>query len=938
MATIKLTGLKGGRPTTIGDTDTALIDGSMTIGDDAAEDVVTVNAEFASDLIPDSDDAFDLGSNAKKWRSIYANNLSGNGQDITNIPAAGNTGQVQYNNGGGLDGTGHLYYKAGKVGIGDFTITDPDSFLHVKGNLGGGQNAGTILVDDYLSSASGPYFSLRKGRGDVVNPVIVNSGDTLGTIYFQGYNSNSSPPFEPGAAIAAYVDGSPGGANNDMPGALTFKTSPDGSASPVHRMTIKSTGLTGVGTTDPKYLIHAQGDTGDSGNAGMIAAEDYGGIAYLILRSANGTLASPTSMADGDTVGSIAFAGYNSNDSSSSKFETGAQINAVVDGNPAGGDNDMPLSLEFKTSPDGSAYPPITRMTINSTGYVGIGTTTPQGRFHVQGTNNPAQAVLTNYNANLVAQDNLGEIFFGGTENNTNFGYSVKILAETTENWQTGANEGSTLAFYTTPTGSATRSTMPNLYLYAGSGARVEEYFRVQHDQAAGPKINLSANTNTIISGSTLGTLQWQGFTGYTDTASIKVQGANTWAGGVSSSKMIFSITGSDPADTETEVMRIFEGGVHIADPAQGTYQGYELALSSTSNATLGLSAQAETLKSIRWASHSGQSPTRYLMEYNNIKDELQLNSSASTLGIVILGDLNQYILNSKPTATYGQLVIGTVSGSPQYANFDISSNTGLYSEGYDTGQTVSTIVNRSETDSSGCLSLILGKGYYTKQGSALTHDQAETTNHFVRFYDKLRGLSLPSSADPLDYPADGRTQIGSISGNGSGGVSFNQSFTGFHASVIDTAENAQVGMIVESTGVIWHQSETNVSTALPKTTLSASENSKTVYGVVATFDDLFPGYYTVSPPTATETAVVINSLGEGKVWVTNINGNIENGDYITTSQINGYGQKQTDDILHSYTVAKCTETIDWSSISETIDHNGISYKKYLLSCTYHCG
>ena len=46
----------------------------------------------------------------------------------------------------------------------------------------------------------------------------------------------------------------------------------------------------------------------------------------------------------------------------------------------------------------------------------------------------------------------------------------------------------------------------------------------------------------------------------------------------------------------------------------------------------------------------------------------------------------------------------------------------------------------------------------------------------------------------------------------------------------------------------------------------------------------------------------------------------------------------QDDDILHNYTVAKCTQAINWSDVTETIDHNGVTYKKYLIACTYHCG
>ena len=50
-----------------------------------------------------------------------------------------------------------------------------------------------------------------------------------------------------------------------------------------------------------------------------------------------------------------------------------------------------------------------------------------------------------------------------------------------------------------------------------------------------------------------------------------------------------------------------------------------------------------------------------------------------------------------------------------------------------------------------------------------------------------------------------------------------------------------------------------------------------------------------------------INSVGEGGIWITNKNGTLESGDYVTTSTIPGYGVKQEDDILHNYTVAKIT-------------------------------
>jgi hypothetical protein len=73
-----------------------------------------------------------------------------------------------------------------------------------------------------------------------------------------------------------------------------------------------------------------------------------------------------------------------------------------------------------------------------------------------------------------------------------------------------------------------------------------------------------------------------------------------------------------------------------------------------------------------------------------------------------------------------------------------------------------------------------------------------------------------------------------------------------------------------------------------------------------------------------------VASLGDGPILVSNQNGNIENGDYITTaSGSGGYGCKQDDDLFHNYTVAKSLEDVDWSTEPAATK---------LISCTYHCG
>ena len=135
-----------------------------------------------------------------------------------------------------------------------------------------------------------------------------------------------------------------------------------------------------------------------------------------------------------------------------------------------------------------------------------------------------------------------------------------------------------------------------------------------------------------------------------------------------------------------------------------------------------------------------------------------------------------------------------------------------------------------------------------------------------------------------------------------------------------------------------------NVDESLPKVTISTQANDKRVFGVISKCEvgDVREGGYSNLVSTSTikpnDHRLVINSIGEGAIWVSNINGNLENGDYITTSAIEGLGMKQDDDLLHNYTVAKITQDCDFTSDTTNVTHNGVTYKSKLVGCTYHCG
>ena len=78
--------------------------------------------------------------------------------------------------------------------------------------------------------------------------------------------------------------------------------------------------------------------------------------------------------------------------------------------------------------------------------------------------------------------------------------------------------------------------------------------------------------------------------------------------------------------------------------------------------------------------------------------------------------------------------------------------------------------------------------------------------------------------------------------------------------------------------------------------------------------------------------------MGEGLVWVCDINDNIETGDYITTSPVVGYGHLQDDDLVHTYTLGKATADVGWESVTETVDLNSREVKIYLIPVVYSSG
>jgi hypothetical protein len=207
----------------------------------------------------------------------------------------------------------------------------------------------------------------------------------------------------------------------------------------------------------------------------------------------------------------------------------------------------------------------------------------------------------------------------------------------------------------------------------------------------------------------------------------------------------------------------------------------------------------------------------------------------------------------------------------------------------------------------------------------------------FIGFTNSIRFIKC----DPNDYAGyiyyDSNTFNARINGNlqsrigsiDSSSTSNPINFTGQHRCVVENFNTNLEGLIVSankseycsmSGGLNRGLQAVTINEALPIVTLSRTCMDKTCFGVISlsedpeneTREDRFGCFVAEFEKEEGDERVYINSVGEGAIWVTNINGPLKSGDYITTSTVPGYGQIQNDDILHNYTVAKITMNCDF--------------------------
>lgn len=140
----------------------------------------------------------------------------------------------------------------------------------------------SVGVSYHAASATSGLFDFWKSRGNFGTPVIGNNGDDLGMIRFWGGDGGSFGAYDQAAAILAEIDGTPG-AGTDMPGRLSFWTTPDGSATSAQRMTILNSGNVGIGTATPQDKLHVGAGADPPTNQASIYTSEAG-VTRISLR------------------------------------------------------------------------------------------------------------------------------------------------------------------------------------------------------------------------------------------------------------------------------------------------------------------------------------------------------------------------------------------------------------------------------------------------------------------------------------------------------------------------------------------------------------------------------------------------------------------------------------------------------------------------------
>ena len=426
-------------------------------------------------------------------------------------------------------------------------------------------------------------------------------------------------------------------------------------------------------------------------------------------------------------------------------------------------------------------------------------------------------------------------------------------------------------------------------------------------------------------------------FEDHSDTTLAQIQASHDGTSDDTKGDLIFSThTGS----SLTEAMRIDSSGnvgIRATSP--------ECHLQISGNASEAFSIKSNSAETKIWAHSDGKSyiqtegdlfikadgigsidnPTMYLKSNGNVgigtdspSTKLHLLSGATDDFITFTSGgynhsigmyYNQLTLNAHGNATYGTIDFNINNGSTLGMRLNANGYLGIGTN----DPKARLHVKSSATNISG------GLGSFNDVSLILANSSDDNCALAMHESDYALAFHFRDSSYGGTY-----VERGYIKGNQSVGQI---DFTGQHKSLMNlNIDTTKIGLIVSATNNhinIDNSIVPKINESLPYCVLSNIDNDKKVFGVISDKEDTNTSreystgnFVSVYGKTNTnEQRLYINSVGEGAIWVCKKNGTLDNGDYITSTSVPGYGGKQIlePNRLMNYTVAKITCDCDFS-------------------------
>ena len=547
------------------------------------------------------------------------------------------------------------------------------------------------------------------------------------------------------------------------------------------------------------------------------------------------------------------------------------------------GANNYGSNLEFWTNPD-SNVPATEKMRITSTGNVGIGTDSPDHMLHVNGN-------VKHGGANTYLSWNNSQRLIVTYDNSYRQGIHFEANSRLMRLFSTTNDSGGGIVFQTR----------------AGSGSSDTDYGseRMRITSAGNVGIGMTNPTRLLeVNGTSQfwGEMRWD-------------LGTNASHAGYGSSKSWYIRSGSSSGNV---IIQDSGGNVGIGDSSpsyklsvQGSFRVHGNASTFGSDGLLHINSRSTTYGSETVALQT------------TIDGRALSDSNPGTYG----GE-SRNVIALQPDGGY--VGIGTVSPSSKlhlrHGSGDNVTTFKVNSGGY-------LRIERNHNN---------GPWIQTTMGSGMAGIHLGNSDNWLirKWYANL------------DFDYNGSTK-GYLLHNST----VNQiDFTGQHRSFIDdvlhTEYDSLEGLIVSANKNKYFDIDEDLTTganaiqisqSIPLVSISTKEKDKACFGVISGSEDPDSRKYeqgsfvTVVEKQVGDRRAFINSVGEGAIWVTNINGNLESGDYITTSNVAGYGMLQDDDILHNYTVAKITMDCDFAPATQPVQQivKELSNVNYWVNTTY---